>query len=93
MEQSCCEAARPGAAPSRSGSVAKRSATKSSDAPSPGFSVEQASPIVMACPCATILSLDASPPGPVDYDDLEHVKFMRTFLANPKAFVERLRAA
>ncbi|HHX27598.1 MAG TPA: AAA family ATPase [Firmicutes bacterium] len=54
------------------------------------FLIATHSPVVMACPGATILSLDASPPGPVDYDDLEHVKFMRAFLSNPKAFVQRL---
>ncbi len=54
------------------------------------FLIATHSPIVMACPGATILSLDASPPGPVDYDDLDHVKLMRAFLANPNAFVERL---
>lgn len=54
------------------------------------FLIATHSPVVMASPGAAILSLDETPPGPVDYDDLEHVKFMRAFLTNPKAFVERL---
>jgi len=54
------------------------------------FLIATHSPVVMACPGATILSLDETPPGPVDYDDLEHVKFMRAFMMNPRAFVERL---
>lgn len=54
------------------------------------FLMSTHSPVVMACQDAEIISLDAAVPGPVAYDEIEHVKFMRSFLANPRAFVDRL---
>jgi predicted ATPase len=48
------------------------------------------SPILMAYPGATILSLDDSPIKKIAFDDIEHVKFMRNFLNDPENYLRRL---
>ena len=48
------------------------------------------SPVLMALPGATILSLDELPPRPVEFDELEHVRFLRDFLASPERFLRHL---
>ena len=48
------------------------------------------SPILLAFPGAVIWSFDRDPIGRVPYDDLEHVRFTREFLANPDAFLRHL---
>ncbi len=48
------------------------------------------SPVLMALPGATIISLDEQPPKAVEYDDLEHVRFLRDFLAAPERFLRHL---
>lgn len=48
------------------------------------------SPILMATPEAKILNLDQDPPEYQDYDEIEQVKFYRSFLDDPEAFVHRL---
>ncbi|MEO5964657.1 MAG: AAA family ATPase [Candidatus Limnocylindrales bacterium] len=48
------------------------------------------SPILLAFPGAAIWSFDATPIARVAYDDLEHVRLTRDFLANPEAFLRHL---
>lgn len=48
------------------------------------------SPILLAVPGAAIWSFDASPVRRVEYEDLEHVKLTRDFLADPGAFLRHL---
>ncbi|MFZ5814838.1 MAG: AAA family ATPase, partial [Bacillota bacterium] len=54
------------------------------------FIIATHSPILMACPGATILSLDHNPPRAVRYEELEHVRLTRDFLNNPQAFLRHL---
>jgi predicted ATPase len=54
------------------------------------FLVATHSPVLMAYPGATILSLDDVPIKNVAYEDIEHVKFMRAFLTDPDNFIHRL---
>jgi predicted ATPase len=55
------------------------------------FLIATHSPILMALPGATILNLDALPPAPVEYADLEHVRITREFLNNPERFLRHLK--
>ncbi|HEV7810877.1 MAG TPA: AAA family ATPase [Candidatus Limnocylindrales bacterium] len=48
------------------------------------------SPILLACPDATIWSFDATPIERVAYRDLEHVTLTRDFLNDPEAFLRHL---
>jgi predicted ATPase len=48
------------------------------------------SPILLAYPGAAIWSFDRDPIGPAAYDELEHVRLTRDFLANPEAFLRHL---
>ena len=48
------------------------------------------SPILLAFPGATIWSFDGDGIAPVAYQDLEHVRLTRDFLANPEAFTRHL---
>jgi predicted ATPase len=60
------------------------------------FVIATHSPILMAYPGATILSMDGVPGTagatiePVDYDDLDHVQIMRGFLNHPERYLGRL---
>jgi len=54
------------------------------------FVVATHSPVLMAIPGAAIVSLDETPPRPVDFDDLEHVRFLREFLTAPERFLRHL---
>ena len=54
------------------------------------FIIATHSPILMAFPGATILSLDSCPPKEVAYDELEHVSLTRAFLNNPESFLRHL---
>ncbi len=54
------------------------------------FIIATHSPILMAFPGADIWSFDDGHIHNVSYDSLEHVTLMRSFLANPRAFIERL---
>jgi predicted ATPase len=48
------------------------------------------SPIIMAFPNATILNMDGGEIGPVDYEDLEHVRITRGFLNRPQSYLDHL---
>lgn len=54
------------------------------------FIIATHSPILLAFPGATIFSFDRTPPGPVEYDELEHVNLTRDFLTNPGRFLRHL---
>ncbi|HME56204.1 MAG TPA: AAA family ATPase [Candidatus Lokiarchaeia archaeon] len=54
------------------------------------FLIATHSPVLMAYPNATILSLDDVPIKNVAYEDIEAVKFMRAFLKDPDNFLRRL---
>jgi predicted ATPase len=54
------------------------------------FIIATHSPILMAFPCASILSFDAQPVTEVAYEELEHVRLTRAFLSDPEAFLRRL---
>jgi predicted ATPase len=48
------------------------------------------SPILLAYPDAVILTCDTGRMQAVDYDSLEHVQLMRSFLANPEPYLRQL---
>ena len=54
------------------------------------FIIATHSPILMAFPDASILSLDRVPIREVPYDEVEHVSLTRSFLNNPELFLRRL---
>lgn len=45
------------------------------------------SPILMACPGATIYSFDAVPIETIRYEDIGHIQLYRAFLEHPEAFL------
>jgi predicted ATPase len=47
-------------------------------------------PLLLAAPGAAIWSFDHTPARPVAFDDLEHVRLVRGFLADPEAYLRRL---
>ncbi|MBA3671955.1 MAG: AAA family ATPase [Gemmatimonadaceae bacterium] len=55
------------------------------------FIVATHSPILLAFPGATIYSFDDGPVRAVPYDELEHVRLTRDFLAAPERFLRALR--
>jgi len=56
------------------------------------FIIASHSPIILAYPGATILSFDGGEIRPADYDSLEHVTIMRTFLNDPQSYLRHLLA-
>lgn len=54
------------------------------------FIIATHAPILMALPDAVILNVDASPPEPIDWNDVEHVSLTRAFLNHPESFLRRL---
>ena len=54
------------------------------------FIIATHSPIILALPGATLLSFDHASPQRVAYEDLEHVRLTRDFLANPESFLRHL---
>jgi predicted ATPase len=54
------------------------------------FVIATHSPILLAFPNATILSFDDGALNPVDYESLEHVNVMRSFLNDPQAYLKYL---
>jgi len=51
------------------------------------FVVATHSPILLACPGATLWSFDGAAPAPVRYDETAHVRVYREFLADPARFL------
>lgn len=54
------------------------------------FVIATHSPILLACPGATIYSFDERPVSAVEYDSLEHVRLTREFLNEPQRFLRHL---
>jgi predicted ATPase len=54
------------------------------------FIIATHSPILLALPGARILDFDARPVSWAPYEDLEHVRLTREFLADPERFLRRL---
>jgi predicted ATPase len=54
------------------------------------FIIATHSPILLALPGARILDFDSQPVRWASYDELEHVKLTREFLADPERFLRRL---
>jgi predicted ATPase len=54
------------------------------------FIVATHSPLLMAYPGATIVSFDHAPMAPVRYEELESVRLVRDFLADPERYLRRL---
>ena len=54
------------------------------------FVIATHSPIIMAFPGAQILNLDRIPVEPAAYEELEHVRITREFLANPQQYLRHL---
>ncbi len=52
------------------------------------FIVATHSPILMACPGATLLSFDGASAAPVRYEETAHVQVYRAFLTDPARFLE-----
>jgi predicted ATPase len=57
------------------------------------FIIATHSPLLLAFPGATILSMDSSPLRESEYDALEHVSFFRSFLNNPASYLRHLDSA
>ncbi len=56
------------------------------------FIIATHSPILLAIPGARILDFDAQPVRWATYEELEHVKLTREFLADPERFLRRLKS-
>jgi len=54
------------------------------------FLIATHSPILMALPGAVLFDFDAAPVGPMLYEDAEHVRLTRDFLAAPERFLRHL---
>jgi predicted ATPase len=54
------------------------------------FIVATHSPLLLAYPGATIVSFDHAPMAPVRYEELESVRLVRDFLAEPERYLRRL---
>ncbi len=52
------------------------------------FIIATHSPILLACPGATIYSFDHVPIQPVAYEDTEHYRTYKSFLADPRGYLE-----
>jgi predicted ATPase len=54
------------------------------------FIIATHSPILLAIPDAVLLSFDHNPIQPIEYDELEHVRLMRSFLDTPEQYLRHL---
>ena len=54
------------------------------------FVIATHAPILMATPDATIIDMNRSPPEPVAWEDVEHVRLTRDILNRPEAFLRHL---
>lgn len=55
------------------------------------FIVATHSPLLLAYPGARIYSFDSTPIEPIAWDETDHVRLTRDFLANPERFLRQLR--
>jgi predicted ATPase len=51
------------------------------------FIIATHSPILLACPQAEILSFDASAVEQITYEDTDHYRIYKNFMADPRKFV------
>ena len=51
------------------------------------FIIATHSPILLACPGATIYSFDRAPVAPVAYEDTDHYQIYKAFMENPAAYL------
>jgi predicted ATPase len=51
------------------------------------FIIATHSPILLACPCATIYSFDKYPVSPVNYEETDHYLLYKSFLENPEKYL------
>jgi predicted ATPase len=51
------------------------------------FVIATHSPILLACPGATIFNFDAAPLSPIAYEDTEHYRVYKDFMADPGKYV------
>lgn len=56
------------------------------------FIIATHSPMLLAFPGAAIYSFDRTPPGVVEYEELEHVTLTRDFLLRPGQYLKHLNA-
>ncbi len=54
------------------------------------FIIATHSPILLACPDAMLLSFDGGQIGPIAYEDTDHYRIYRDFMADPNAYVSDL---
>ena len=54
------------------------------------FVVATHSPMLLAFPNAAIYSFDRTPPGMVEYEEVDHVNLVRDFLLRPGQFLKHL---
>ena len=54
------------------------------------FIIATHSPILMACPGATLYNLDGMTINTVEWENVEHVQIMRAFLKDPDAYLRHL---
>ncbi len=51
------------------------------------FIIASHSPILLACPGAEILNFDENPVKQIDYEDTNHFRIYKEFMADPKNFL------
>jgi predicted ATPase len=52
------------------------------------FIIASHSPILLACPGATLLNFDQSPLKKIDYEDTLHYQIYREFMADPHRYLK-----
>jgi predicted ATPase len=51
------------------------------------FVIASHSPILLACPGAEIFNFDDNPVKQIDYEDTNHYRIYKEFMADPKKFL------
>lgn len=54
------------------------------------FIIATHSPVLMACPDATLLEFSDTAIAPIAWEDVEHVRLLKSFLADPSSFLRHL---
>jgi predicted ATPase len=54
------------------------------------FIIATHSPILLACPGARIMTFDEIPVKPIDYEDTDHYRIYRDFMADPQRFLPKI---
>ncbi len=53
------------------------------------FIIASHSPILLACPGAEIFNFDENPVKQIDYEDTDHFRIYKKFMADPKEFLHQ----